>query len=298
MTEETAAVPPAVARAEEVLINLPTWGFGVAFGPPSLWTWSRWNLIQIILTNQRLYGVWNPSRSRILFSRKRGRVVLRGSHFEDQGSKPRPGGHDPHGHLAARGRERDQAAHNRGLRAPIGPDSATARRASAPPFGPLTALTPSPAFPRGLPGPWLPRRAQSCAKLEGDTSQHRYLEDTMRIGILGSGAVAKSLAGGFLKHGHQVMLGTRDGAKLAEWVAQQPAVTVGSFADAAGFGELVGTGGQGHGGSSGRQGRRSGRPGEQAGHRCHQSHRRCASHQRRTEVLHEPRRLTDGAVAA
>jgi predicted dinucleotide-binding enzyme len=36
----------------------------------------------------------------------------------------------------------------------------------------------------------------------------------MKVGILGSGDVAKALAGGFLKHGHQVVLGTRDAAKL------------------------------------------------------------------------------------
>ncbi len=61
----------------------------------------------------------------------------------------------------------------------------------------------------------------------------------MKIGILGSGAVAKSLAGGFLGHGHQPMLGTRERAKLEDWVAQNPKGAVGSFADAARFGELL-----------------------------------------------------------
>jgi hypothetical protein len=61
----------------------------------------------------------------------------------------------------------------------------------------------------------------------------------MKIGILGSGAVAKSLAGGFLKHGHEVMLGTRDRAKLQEWGAQNPRGAVGQFADAAAFGEVI-----------------------------------------------------------
>lgn len=61
----------------------------------------------------------------------------------------------------------------------------------------------------------------------------------MQIGIFGSGAVAKSLAAGFLKHGHTVMLGTRQPAKLDGWIAQNPKATVGSFADAAGFGELL-----------------------------------------------------------
>jgi hypothetical protein len=32
----------------------------------------------------------------------------------------------------------------------------------------------------------------------------------MKVGILGSGDVAKALAAGFIKHGHQVTLGTRD----------------------------------------------------------------------------------------
>ncbi len=41
----------------------------------------------------------------------------------------------------------------------------------------------------------------------------------MKVGILGSGDVAKALADGFLKHGHEVMLGTRDSAKLADWKA-------------------------------------------------------------------------------
>lgn len=61
----------------------------------------------------------------------------------------------------------------------------------------------------------------------------------MNIGILGSGDVAKTLASGFLKHGHQVMLGTRDSAKLADWAAQNAEAQVGSFADTAKFGEVV-----------------------------------------------------------
>ena len=61
----------------------------------------------------------------------------------------------------------------------------------------------------------------------------------MKVGILGSGDVAKALAGGFLKHGHEVMLGTRTAAKLAEWAAQNPKGRVGSFGDAAKFAELA-----------------------------------------------------------
>ena len=61
----------------------------------------------------------------------------------------------------------------------------------------------------------------------------------MKIGIIGSGLVAQTLAAGFIKHGHDVTLGTRDPAKLADYVARTPGVRVASSADAAAFGELV-----------------------------------------------------------
>ena len=60
-----------------------------------------------------------------------------------------------------------------------------------------------------------------------------------KIGILGSGEVAQSLAEGFLKHGFQVTLGTRDVKKLADFKNKHAAVKVGSFEDAATFGELI-----------------------------------------------------------
>jgi len=60
----------------------------------------------------------------------------------------------------------------------------------------------------------------------------------MKVGILGSGDVAKALGGGFLKHGHEVMMGTRAPAKLADWAKQNPRARIGSFADAAKFAEL------------------------------------------------------------
>jgi predicted dinucleotide-binding enzyme len=61
----------------------------------------------------------------------------------------------------------------------------------------------------------------------------------MKIGVIGSGDVAKILGGGFLKHGHDVMMGTREPAKLAEWGKKNPKGRVGSFADAAKFAELA-----------------------------------------------------------
>lgn len=37
----------------------------------------------------------------------------------------------------------------------------------------------------------------------------------MKVGIIGSGIVGQTLANGFLKHGYQVMIGTRDTSKLS-----------------------------------------------------------------------------------
>ena len=61
----------------------------------------------------------------------------------------------------------------------------------------------------------------------------------MKVGVLGSGDVAQVLGSGFLKHGHDVRMGTRDPSKLANWGKQYPKGSVGSFADAATFGDLV-----------------------------------------------------------
>jgi 8-hydroxy-5-deazaflavin:NADPH oxidoreductase len=61
----------------------------------------------------------------------------------------------------------------------------------------------------------------------------------MKIGILGSGDVAQSLGAGFLKHRHEVTMGTRSPAKLADWAKQNPKVRVGTFAEAAQTAELV-----------------------------------------------------------
>ncbi len=61
----------------------------------------------------------------------------------------------------------------------------------------------------------------------------------MKIGVVGSGVVAQTLGAGFLKHGHQVMLGTREAAKLKDWAAKNPRARVGDFVAAAAFGEIV-----------------------------------------------------------
>jgi len=61
----------------------------------------------------------------------------------------------------------------------------------------------------------------------------------MKIGILGSGIVGQVLATGFLKHGHEVMVGTRTPAKLADWLKQNPGGRTGGFDATAHFADVV-----------------------------------------------------------
>ena len=61
----------------------------------------------------------------------------------------------------------------------------------------------------------------------------------MKVGIIGSGDVAKALGDGFLAHGHETMLGTRDASKLVDWQRKNPKGRVGNFAETAAFGEIV-----------------------------------------------------------
>ncbi|MGH8023341.1 MAG: NADPH-dependent F420 reductase [Limisphaerales bacterium] len=62
----------------------------------------------------------------------------------------------------------------------------------------------------------------------------------MKIGILGSSDVAKSLARGFLGEGHQARLGSREPSKLAAWVNENgESASSGTFSETAKFGELV-----------------------------------------------------------
>lgn len=64
----------------------------------------------------------------------------------------------------------------------------------------------------------------------------------MRIGVLGTGTVGRTLAGALLSRGHEVRLGSRTAGNEAALAWAQsiggPA-SEGTFADAAGFGELV-----------------------------------------------------------
>jgi predicted dinucleotide-binding enzyme len=61
----------------------------------------------------------------------------------------------------------------------------------------------------------------------------------MKIGVIGSGDVGQVLANGFIKHGHNVVIGTRDAAKLQAWAKANPQGRVAGFSEAARFGEVV-----------------------------------------------------------
>jgi len=60
----------------------------------------------------------------------------------------------------------------------------------------------------------------------------------MKVGVLGSGQVAKVLGNAFIATGHEVMLGSRDAEKVRGW-SDNEAAKAGTFAEAAAFGELL-----------------------------------------------------------
>jgi hypothetical protein len=59
-----------------------------------------------------------------------------------------------------------------------------------------------------------------------------------RVGVLGSGDVAKTLAKGFAAKGYEVMIGSRDPKKLADFAKEQ-GIAYGSFPETASHGEVV-----------------------------------------------------------
>ncbi len=75
----------------------------------------------------------------------------------------------------------------------------------------------------------------------------------MKVGILGTGNVGRALAEGFVREGHDVLVGTRDvdalmarteqdrmgGPPFAAWLAEQTGVRVGPFAAAGAHAEIL-----------------------------------------------------------
>ena len=63
---------------------------------------------------------------------------------------------------------------------------------------------------------------------------------TRNIGILGTGIVGKTLALGFLKHGYNVMIGSRKPDKINEWIASEgKGIEAGNLENTANFGEII-----------------------------------------------------------
>ncbi len=61
-----------------------------------------------------------------------------------------------------------------------------------------------------------------------------------KAAVIGSGTVGQTLADGLLKHGYEVMRASRDPGKLSDWrKGAGDKASVGTFADAAKFGDLV-----------------------------------------------------------
>ncbi len=59
-----------------------------------------------------------------------------------------------------------------------------------------------------------------------------------KIGVIGSGAVGRVLAGGFARHGFETLIGSREPDKLAAWAADA-GVKTGTFDEVARLGDIV-----------------------------------------------------------
>ncbi|HYD91161.1 MAG TPA: NAD(P)-binding domain-containing protein, partial [Flavobacterium sp.] len=63
------------------------------------------------------------------------------------------------------------------------------------------------------------------------------MEQQRKIGILGTGIVSKTLAGGFVKYGYDVMAGSRSGIKKLDGFDTN--VKSGDFTQTAAFGDVI-----------------------------------------------------------
>lgn len=62
----------------------------------------------------------------------------------------------------------------------------------------------------------------------------------MKIGVLGTGTVGSTIAGGLAAHGHDVKVGARDPGKARKWAESAgKGASAGTLTEAAGFGEVV-----------------------------------------------------------
>jgi predicted dinucleotide-binding enzyme len=61
-----------------------------------------------------------------------------------------------------------------------------------------------------------------------------------KIGVIGSGPVGQVLAGGFVQHGFETMIGSREPGKVGDWATKAGALAkTGTVQDAARFGDII-----------------------------------------------------------
>jgi hypothetical protein len=73
----TPASPAAEpAGQERELHRFGAFGVGITFGRPALFAWTKYNMIEVVLTDRRVCGIWNPSIARTFMSSKRGQFYF------------------------------------------------------------------------------------------------------------------------------------------------------------------------------------------------------------------------------
>ena len=109
----------------------------------------------------------------------------------------------------------------------------------------------------------------------------------MKIGIIGSGVVAKTLGGGFFKHGHEVALGTREAGRSPTGQTQKSRRNVGRSLRRRSLERSSSSPSAERSARDAAVARRRQQPRRQARHRRYQPDRRRAARQRRPRVLHD-----------
>ena len=119
----------------------------------------------------------------------------------------------------------------------------------------------------------------------------------MKIGVIGSGVVGQTLGAGFLKHGHEVMLGARDPAKLFDWGARPFLGKDRHVRRRSAIWRDRRARGRRRGRAGGAEARRRRGARRQGGDRRLQPDRRRPAGQRRAVTLHDDDGFADGAAA-
>ncbi|HOG29533.1 MAG TPA: zinc ribbon domain-containing protein [Vicinamibacterales bacterium] len=71
-----AAAPPAQQPEERELLRFGSFGVGITYGRPALFAWTRWNMIEVVLTDRRVCGLQSSLIARMLLSSRRGELAF------------------------------------------------------------------------------------------------------------------------------------------------------------------------------------------------------------------------------